>query len=82
VLGLMGRLSDAGTRKSGPVETWGDHALWSAEEGFVQAEKERLAQAPDWLLDQNAHAHITSLDPRVAMHGKPESCQSAVQSDR
>ncbi len=30
-LRLMDRLSDAGLRKSGPVETWGDHGAWSAE---------------------------------------------------
>ena len=27
----MDQLSDAGMRKSGPVETWGDHGVWSAE---------------------------------------------------
>ena len=31
VLGLMDRLSDAGARKSGPVETWGDYGVWAAE---------------------------------------------------
>ena len=31
VLGLMDQLSDAGVRKSGPVETWGDHGRWRAE---------------------------------------------------
>jgi REP element-mobilizing transposase RayT len=30
MLGLMDRLSDAGVRKSGPVETWGDHGAWTA----------------------------------------------------
>jgi len=31
VLRLMDRLSEAGVRKSGPVETWGDHGVWTAE---------------------------------------------------
>ena len=31
VLGLIDRLSDAGARKSGPVEIWGDHGMWTAD---------------------------------------------------
>jgi putative transposase len=41
VLGLMDRLSDAGARKSGPVETWGDHGVWSAER-FLRAGLEQF----------------------------------------
>ena len=36
VLGLIDRLSEAGTRKSGPVEIWGDHGAWNAER-FLRA---------------------------------------------
>ena len=36
MLGLMDRLSDVGVRKSGPVETWGDHGVWTAER-FLRA---------------------------------------------
>jgi len=36
----MDRLSDAGGRKAGPVETWGDHGVWTAER-FLRAGLER-----------------------------------------
>jgi hypothetical protein len=36
VPGLMDRSSDAGVRKSGPVETWGDHGEWTAKR-FLRA---------------------------------------------
>lgn len=62
MLGLMDRLSDAGARKSGPVETWGDHGVWTAE---------RLLRAglTQWELEQKDLGRLKKNDWRKRLIG-------------
>ena len=83
VLGLVDRLSDAGVRKSGPVETWGDHGEWIAGR-FLRAGLEqwdlgkrdlRKLGKNDWRrrlighLIRKADRSFTALDRRASGHG-------------
>ena len=62
VLGLMDRLSDAGGRKSGPVETWGDHGVWTAER-FLRAGLEQ------WELEKGDLRRLSKSDWRKRLIG-------------
>jgi hypothetical protein len=67
----MDRLSDSGMRRSGPVETWGDHGAWTAERLFRAGLKQ-------WDLDKSDLHQFRKSDWRKRIIGYLIKRRSAV----